>query len=61
VLPAPNYTVARSFQNLAGAKIVLARNLNVRDLFSHTYVLLSKDCIEMLEENFSPRTHGQDE
>ncbi len=55
VLPAPNYVVSRSFENLNGAKIVLARNLNVRDLFSHTYVLLSKDCIELLEENFSPR------
>src|SRR5947207_2099932 len=55
VLPAPNYTVSRSFENLAQAKIVLARNLNVRDLFSHTYLLLSKDAIELLEENFSPR------
>jgi large subunit ribosomal protein L4 len=56
VLPAPNYTVSRSFENLAGAKIVLARNLNLRDLFSHTYLLISKDCIELLEENFGPRT-----
>ena len=55
ILPAPNYTVSRSFENLAGATIVLARNLNLRDLFSHTYVLLSKDCIELLEENFGPR------
>ncbi|HSS62450.1 MAG TPA: 50S ribosomal protein L4 [Candidatus Limnocylindrales bacterium] len=62
VLPAPNYTVSRSFENLAGAKIVLARNLNVRDLFSHTYLLLAKDCIELLEENFSPRQrHGEAE
>lgn len=56
VLPAPNFTVSRSFENLAGAKIVLARNLNIRDLFSHTYLLLSKDTIELLEENFGPRT-----
>ncbi len=56
VLPAPNYTVSRSFENLAGAKTVLARNLNIRDLFSHTYLLLSKDTIELLEENFSPRS-----
>jgi len=56
VLPAPNYTVSRSFENLAGAKIVLARNLNVRDLFSHTYLLLSRDSIELLEENFSSRS-----
>ena len=56
VLPAPNYTVARSFENLAGATIVLARNLNIRDLFSHTYLLLSKDTIELLEENFGPRS-----
>ena len=56
VLPAPNYTVSRSFENLAGAKTVLARNLNIRDLFSHTYLLLSKDTIELLEENFSSRS-----
>ena len=55
VLPAPNFTVARSFQNLAGTKIVLARNLNLRDLFTHTYVLLSREAIEQIEENFSPR------
>jgi large subunit ribosomal protein L4 len=55
VLPAPNYTVARSFENLGHAKIVLARNLNLRDLFSHTYLLLSKDTIELIEENFGPR------
>ena len=55
VLAAPSYTVSRSFENLTGAKIVLARNLNVRDLFSHTYLLLAKDSIELLEENFSPR------
>jgi large subunit ribosomal protein L4 len=60
VLPAPNYTVTRSFENLAGAKIVLARNLNLRDLFTHTYLLLSKDCIELLEENFSPRHRGDE-
>jgi large subunit ribosomal protein L4 len=59
VLPAPNYTVSRSFENLAGAKIVLARNLNLRDLFSHTYLLLAKDSIELLEENFSPRQQEQ--
>jgi large subunit ribosomal protein L4 len=55
ILPAPSYTVSRSFENLAMAKIVLARNLNVRDVFSHTYLLISKDSIEQLEENFSPR------
>jgi len=60
VLPAPNYTVSRSFENLAGAKTILARNLNLRDLFTHTYLLLSKDTIELLEENFSSRDreHG---
>ena len=55
VLPAPSYVVSRSFENLAGSKIILARNLNIRDLFTHTYLLLSKDCLELLEENFSPR------
>ena len=55
VLPAPNVVVSRSFENLNGAKTILARNMNIRDLFSHTYLLLSKDCLELLEENFSPR------
>jgi large subunit ribosomal protein L4 len=53
VLPAPNLVVTRSFQNLPGAKIILARNLNIRDLFTHTYLLLAQDCLELLEENFS--------
>ncbi len=61
VLPAPNYTVSRSFENLGHAKIVLARNLNIRDIFSHTYLLLSKDAIELLEENFSPRSKEAEE
>jgi large subunit ribosomal protein L4 len=56
VLPAPNYVVSRSFENLTGAKIILARNLNIRDLFTHTYLLLAKESLDLLEENFSPRT-----
>ena len=52
VLPAPSYVVSRSFENLAGSKIILARNLNIRDLFTHTYLLLAKDCLELLEDNF---------
>jgi large subunit ribosomal protein L4 len=53
VLPAPNVVVSRSFENLSGTKTILARNLNIRDLFTHNFLLLSKDCLELLEENFS--------
>ena len=60
VLPAPNFTVTRSFENLAGAKTILARNLNIRDLFSHTYLLLSKESIEQIAENFSARSKTTD-
>jgi large subunit ribosomal protein L4 len=59
VLPAPNMVVSRSFENLAGTKTILARNLNVRDLFSHNYLLLSKDCLELLEENLSARERNE--
>jgi large subunit ribosomal protein L4 len=55
VLPAPNMVVSRSFENLVGTKTILARNLNIRDLFTHTYLLLSKDCLDLLEENFKAR------
>ena len=51
VLPAPNYVVSRSFENLKGSKIILARNLNIRDIFTHTYLLIAKDCLELLEDN----------
>jgi large subunit ribosomal protein L4 len=53
VLPAPNLVVTRSFENLGATKIILARNTNIRDLFTHTYVLIAKDSLELLEENFS--------
>jgi large subunit ribosomal protein L4 len=53
VLPAPNYVVSRSFENLGGAKIILARNLNIRDVFTHTYLLIAKDSLELIEENFA--------
>jgi len=53
VLPAPNLVVSRSFENLAGAKIILARNMNVRDLLTYTYLLIAKDSLELLQENFS--------
>jgi large subunit ribosomal protein L4 len=55
LLPAPNVVVSRSFENLSGTKTILARNLNIRDLFTHNFLLLSKDCLELLEENFSRR------
>src|SRR6266571_6222348 len=63
VLPAPNLVVSRSFENLATSKIVLARNMNVRDLFTYTYLLLAKDSIELLVENFQkrPRVGGKHE
>jgi len=63
VLPAPNLVVSRSFENLATSKIVLARNMNVRDLFTYTYLLLAKDSIDLLVENFQkrPRVGGKHE
>jgi large subunit ribosomal protein L4 len=61
VLPAPNMVVSRSFENLAGTKTILARNLNIRDLFTHTYLLLSKDCLDLLEENFKARERNGNE
>ena len=59
VLPAPNVVVSRSFENLNGTKTILARNINIRDLFTHTYLLLAKDCLDLLEENFSARDRGK--
>ena len=64
VLPAPSLVVSRSFENLVETKIILARHANIRDLFTHTYVLIAKDSLDLLEENFSkpvrPRGHAGD-
>jgi len=53
VLPAANDVVARSANNLPWAKVVLARNLNLYDLFTHEHLVLTKDSLELLEENFA--------
>ena len=53
VLPASNDLVQRSFNNLPWAKVVLARNLNLYDLFTHDHLVLTKDSLELLEENFA--------
>jgi len=54
VLPAPNDVVARSLNNLPWAKLVLARNLNLYDLFTHDRLVIARDALEQLEENFAP-------
>jgi large subunit ribosomal protein L4 len=53
VIGAPNEVVYRSFNNLPWAKVVLARNLNLYDLFTHEHLVVTKDCLELLEETFS--------
>jgi large subunit ribosomal protein L4 len=52
VLPASNDVVARSMNNLPWAKVVLAHNLNLYDLFSHDQLLIAKDALGQLEETF---------
>jgi large subunit ribosomal protein L4 len=53
VLPASNDVVARSMNNLPWAKVVLAHNLNLYDLFTHDQLLIAKGALEQLEEMFA--------
>ena len=53
LMATPNDTVYRSFNNLPWAKVILARNLNLYDLFTHEHLVVAKDCLELLEETFS--------
>ena len=53
VLPASNEVVARSVSNLPWAKVVLAHNLNLYDLFTHDRLLIAKDALQQLEETFA--------
>jgi large subunit ribosomal protein L4 len=53
VLASPNDLVQRSFNNLPWAKVVLASNLSLYDLFTHEHLVITKDSLELLEENLS--------
>jgi large subunit ribosomal protein L4 len=53
VLPAASDVVARSLNNLPWAKVILATNLNLYDLFTHDRLVIARDALELLEENLS--------
>ncbi len=53
VMATPNDTVYRSFNNLPWAKVILARNLNLYDLFTHEHLVITKDSLGLLEETFA--------
>ena len=53
VMATPNDSVYRSFNNLPWAKVILARNLNLYDLFTHEHLFITRDSLELLEESFA--------
>jgi large subunit ribosomal protein L4 len=53
ILPASNQVVSRSVDNLPWAKVVLAHNLNLYDIFTHEQLIIAKDALELLEETFA--------
>jgi len=50
VLPAANDVVARSVSNLPWAKVVLAQNLSLYDIFTHDRLVIAKDALGLIEE-----------
>ena len=53
VLPAANDVVARSASNLPWAKVVLAQNLSLYDIFTHDQLVIARDALQLLEENLA--------
>lgn len=53
LLPAPNDLISRSLNNLPWAKVILARNLNLYDIFTHDQLIIERSALESLEECFS--------
>ncbi len=53
VLAAPSLVVSRSAANLPWAKVVLARNLGLYDIFTHDRLMIQKDALDSLEECFA--------
>ncbi|MDQ6773639.1 MAG: 50S ribosomal protein L4 [Candidatus Dormibacteraeota bacterium] len=52
VLPAANDVVSRSAGNLPWAKVIVASNLNLHDIFTHDRLVIAKDAIGQIEETF---------
>jgi large subunit ribosomal protein L4 len=53
VLPAASDVIARSANNLPWAKVVLAQNLNLYDIFTHDQLVIAKDALGLLEESLA--------
>ena len=53
VLPAANDIIARSVSNLPWAKLILAQNLNVFDIFTHDRLVIARDALGLIEENLA--------
>jgi len=51
VLPAANDILARSVSNLPWAKLILAQNLNLYDIFTHDRLVIARDALGLIEEN----------
>jgi large subunit ribosomal protein L4 len=53
VLPAASDIIARSTNNLPWAKIVLAQNLSLYDIFTHDQLVIARDALGLLEESLA--------
>jgi large subunit ribosomal protein L4 len=53
VLPAASDVIARSTNNVPWAKVVLAHNLSLYDIFTHDQLVIAKDALGLLEENLA--------
>jgi len=53
VLPAANDVIARSTNNLPWAKVILAHNLGLYDIFTHDQLVIAKDALGLLEESLA--------
>jgi large subunit ribosomal protein L4 len=53
VLPAASDVIARSANNLPWAKVVLAQNLSLYDIFTHDQLVIAKDALGPIEESLA--------
>jgi large subunit ribosomal protein L4 len=53
VLAVANDIVARSMNNVPWAKVILANNLSLYDIFTHDLLVIAKDALELIEESLA--------
>lgn len=59
LMPGKNEATQRASRNIPGFKLINSSNINIRDLLSYNYLMITKETIEVLKDKYSAKREGQ--